>query len=228
MPFLIRPQSVLAGLGLMMTLAACAGGPASGGGPAPILPTARYALQVETDMDRIALAVRADDLSHAQDAALQALALRFQAEGADQITIEAPYGGDIDADATALRVRRALEHAGVPGHLIRTAVYDGPDARAPVLAGFPVHRAVVHPCGRQWGSLGRTGDNQPSANFGCAVTANLAAQIADPRDIVRPRPMTPVDAGRRAVVFANYRTGEATAAPREELVAGRRVSRAVD
>jgi pilus assembly protein CpaD len=86
----------------------------------------------------------------------------------------------------------------------------------------------VPQCGTQWGSLTRTGDNQSAANFGCAVTANLAAQIADPRDIVSPRAMTPADAQRRAVVFDQYVKGEPTAAGREELVMGTRVSRAVD
>ena len=59
------------------------------------------------------------------------------------------------------------------------------------------------------------------------MNANLAAQIADPRDIISPRPMTPADAGRRAVVFDNYRAGQPTSAPQEELVRSR-VSQAVD
>lgn len=224
-----RPMIALAlTASLAASLAACAGGPASGGGLAPTLPSTRYALQVEPDIDRIALAVRADGLSPAQEAALHALAGRFMVEGAPALRIEVPYGDDIDAGATAERVRIALERAGAPPHLIQTAVYDGPDARAPVLAGFVVHRAVVPDCGRQWGNLGRTGDNQSSSNFGCAVTANLAAQIANPRDIVQPRAMTPADAGRRAVVFADYRAGDRTAAEQEELVANRRVSRAVE
>jgi pilus assembly protein CpaD len=59
------------------------------------------------------------------------------------------------------------------------------------------------------------------------VNANLAAQIDDPRDIMRPRGMTPSDSGRAAVVFSAYRAGEPTSASQEELVAGR-IARAVE
>ena len=94
--------------------------------------------------------------------------------------------------------------------------------------GFEPLRAAVPQCGAYWGNLARTNGNDTSANFGCAVTANLAAQIDNPRDIITPRGMTPVDTGRRAVIYDNYRKGEATAAPQEELVANRRVSQAVN
>jgi pilus assembly protein CpaD len=106
--------------------------------------------------------------------------------------------------------------------------YAGPDPRAPVLVGFETVRAVTPQCGTVWGNLGRTGDNQSASNFGCAVNANLAAQIANPRDIVSPRAMTPAEAGRRSVVFDAYREGTQTSAAREELVSQSRVSRAVN
>jgi len=86
----------------------------------------------------------------------------------------------------------------------------------------------VPQCGTEWGNLGRTGDNQSASNFGCAVNANLAAQIADPRDIAGPRAMTPASAGRRTVVFDKYAAGEQTAAPQETLVESARISTAVD
>jgi len=97
-----------------------------------------------------------------------------------------------------------------------------------VLVGFDTVRAVVPTCGTAWTNLARTGSNAGQANFGCAVNANLAAQIANPRDIVTPRTMTPADAGRRAVVFDAYRKGEQTAAEVESLIDNERVSTAVD
>ncbi|CAN5425637.1 CpaD family pilus assembly protein [soil metagenome] len=209
-------------------LAACVGGPAGGDGPAPLTPLSRFALQVEPGVDRIALAVREDGVSAAQEDALAALANRFGVEGATTLRVEAPAGGDVVANDFAFRVKAALEHVGAPGHLIQVVAYDAPDARAPVLVGFETIRAVVPQCGTAWGNLARTNRNETSANFGCAVTANLAAQIANPRDIVTPRGMTPSDAGRRAVVFDNYRKGSATAAQHEDLIANERVSQAVE
>ena len=40
--------------------------------------------------------------------------------------------------------------------------------------------------------------------------------------------MTPSEAGRRSVVFVDYRKGDATAAQREDLISQARVSNAVN
>lgn len=210
------------------SLSACMGGPAGGDGPPPLSPTTRFSLQVEPGLDRIALAVHEDGVSASQADALAALTSRFGADGAPQIRIEAPASGDVVTNDFAFRVKAALERAGAPGQLIQVVAYEAPDARAPVLVGFETVRAVVQQCGTEWGNLARTNNNETSANFGCSVTSNLAAQIANPRDIITPRGMTPADFGRRAVVFDNYRKGEATAAHQEDLIANRRVSRAVE
>ncbi|RZJ96631.1 MAG: pilus assembly protein CpaD [Brevundimonas sp.] len=207
-------------------LSACMGSPASGGGIAPLTPTSRYTLQVEPGLDRIALAVHDSGLSQAQVDALAALASRALVDGAPEVVIEAPAGGDPAASEQAYRAKAALEAAGAPP--VRIAGYAAPDPRAPILAGFETVRAVVPQCGTAWGSQTRTFDNQSSINFGCAVTANLAAQIENPRDIVQPRGMTPGDAGRRTVVIDNYRTGALTGAEREPLLSNQRVARAVD
>jgi len=215
-------------LAMMASVAACTGAPSGGYGPVPLTPTQRFALQVEPGLDRIALAVHDEGLSGAQTAALSGLAERFGIEGAPVLRIEAPSGGDPVAGAFAYRIKGALEAVGAPGHRIQIVAYDAPDPRAPVLVGFDTVRAAVPRCGGSWTSLTRTANNDSSANFGCAVNANLAAQIADPRDIVRPRDMAPADGARRSVVLDFYRKGQATAAPREDLVAGGRISQAVN
>ncbi|WP_224761113.1 hypothetical protein [Brevundimonas aurantiaca] len=69
------PLALLAGAAL--GLSACVGGPGSLGGEPPLTPASRYALQVETGLDRIALAVHDDGLSANQNAALAALVERF-------------------------------------------------------------------------------------------------------------------------------------------------------
>ena len=205
-------------------LSACASAPA---GPVPLTPLSRWSLQVEEGVDRIALAVHETGLSPNQRAALSALAGRFAHAGGDVIVVQAPAGNDPVAAEAAWGARAALQQTGVPVERIRVESYYAPDPRAPVLAGFTTVQAHVPRCGASSDNLARVGPGQTPSNFGCAVNANLAAQIADPRDIVSPRPMTPADAGRRAVVFDNYRTGQPTSAPQEELVRSR-VSQAVD
>lgn len=223
------PRRLVAAAVALSALAAsaCVGPSAGGLGPEPLLPTSRYSLQVEPGLDRIALAVHEQGLTGNQQAALRDLVGRFAASGAPVLVIEAPAGDDPVAGRMAWATRSALESHGVPAGLIQVVGYNGPDARAPVLIGFETVRAVVPQCGTEWGNLSRNFANASSANFGCAVTANLAAQIANPRDIVQPRGMTPVDPGRRSVVFDNYRKGERTAAEREMMLQPQRISQSV-
>lgn len=203
---------VVVGLGACTTLDQAA---------TPSAPPARYTLQVEPGVDRIALAVHDTGLSPNQQAALAGLADRFRSAGGSQIRLEAPVGADAAATEAAVQVMTALVSRGVPASAIERLAYAAPDPRAPVLAGFAVPRAHVPTCGQSWSNLASNRANQPPANFGCAVTANMAAQIADPRDIVAPRAMTLADSYRAAVVFQNYRLGQTTSATQEPLITGR-------
>lgn len=209
-------------------LASCMGAPAEGIGPVPLTPTSRFALQVEPGLDRIALAVHEAGISPNQSRAIGDLAYRFVNEGAPVLRVEAPSGDDPVSGEMAWRVKGALEAVGISPHQVQVVTYLAPDPRAPVLVGFDTVRAVVPTCGQSWTNLARTGANAGQANFGCAVNANLAAQIANPRDIIAPRAMTPPDAARRSVVYDAYRRGEQTAAEIEDMLADERVSTAVD
>ncbi|MFN4295289.1 MAG: CpaD family pilus assembly protein [Brevundimonas sp.] len=223
---LTRPFILIGALAAAAVLSACAGG-AGTTTPLPLNPTSRWSLQVEEGHDRIALAVHQTGLSANQRAALSALAGRFAQAGGDVLVVQAPAGNDPVAGEAAWSARAALQDMGVPPHRIRVESYYAPDPRAPILAGFTTVQARVPRCGTAWEGLSQTASNQSQSNFGCAVNANLAAQIADPRDIVQPQAMTPGDAARRTVVFDNYRAGQPTSAPQEDLVRSR-VSQAVD
>lgn len=193
----------------------------------PLTPLSRYSLQVEPGLDRIALAVHDQGLSANQNAALNDLAARYGASGAGWLKVEAPAGEDSAAIEQAYAARAALQNAGVPPERIQMASYTGPDARSPVLVGFETVRARVPNCAAETRNMGTNFSNQSSGGFGCAITANMAAQIADPRDILGARPMTPADSGRAAVVFDNYRRGQTSSTPQEPLVDGR-IAQAVE
>lgn len=214
--------------GASVALGACVGSDAGLYRDAGLTPTSRYALRVEPDMDRIALSVREGDLSANQRTAVASLAARYRNSAQEGLVIEVPQGNDPVALRSAGHIRAALEGAGVASNHISLASYSAPDGRAPVLAGFRTIVASVPRCGSEWGNLGRTGENTVASNFGCAVNSNLAAQIAEPRDIVAPRAMTPPNAQRRSVVFEAYRQGQPTSAAREAMLADSEVSQAVN
>lgn len=193
----------------------------------PLTPLSRYSLRVEPGLDRIALAVHEDGLSPSQQTALHDLAGRYLVSGVGRVRVEAPSGDDPAAARQAWAVRSALQSSGLPADRIVVASYAAPDPRAPVLAGFETVRAVIPDCASEQGPMDGRFSNDSSRGLGCAINANLAAQIADPRDIVGHRPTSPADSGRAAVVFDNYRKGELTSAPQETLVEGR-IARAVE
>lgn len=215
--------------GAALALGACVGPDDSLHNAAqPLLPTTRYVLKVEEGHDRIALAVRQDSLSANQFAALASLAGRYRASGAQQMVIEVANPSDGATSRMVSLMTAALENQGVPRNQIAMASYQGPGDNAPVVAGFETLRAHVPQCGTQWGNLSRTGNNAGASNFGCAVNANIAAQIASPADIVAPRTMTPPSAQRRTVVFDAYRQGTATSSAREPLLDNAQISSVVE
>ncbi len=218
-------RSLLLSLSAAALLAGCAS--TGSGEPAPLTPLSRYSLRIEPGLDRIALAVHDGGLSSNQVAALNDLAGRYAATGTGRVQIQGPSGDDPSASRQTWAVRAALEAAGVPGPNIEVIGYDAPDPRAPVLAGFETVRAVIPNCALEPRDMGARFSNRSSQGFGCAITANMAAQIADPRDIVGARVMTPADPGRAAIVFDHYRKGEVSSTPQEILVEGA-IARAVE
>ena len=58
-------------------------------------------------------------------------------------------------------------------------------------------------------------------NFGCANTANIAALIANPADLIAPRDVRiRRDAARRETVLTKYRQGQITSTPKDEQASG--------
>lgn len=207
---------------LLAALGASLGGCATAAGDMPVArtPTSQYALEARPAQQEVALAPRADGLSAAQRAALGDIAIRAAGK---PIVVRAPAGDDPVAVRSAFNAKEALQQMGAGD--VSMASYDAAPG-APILVGFTGFEAVVPQCGQTWNNLGATRDNRVQSNFGCAVTANMAAQIADPADIAGPRPMDPTDATRRSTVITKYRAGEVPSAARDSNSSGA-VSRVV-
>ena len=81
---------------------------------------------------------------------------------------------------------------------------------APIRLAYVTTKAMTSPCGEWPADLSdNTFGNRNWYNFGCASQNNLAAQVANPTDLIAPRGMTPIDATQRAKVISDYR-GEKT------------------
>lgn len=201
---------------LAATLAACASTGHGGGGSAAsvaVTPTQIYPLTAVRAPDEILLAPHANGLSAAQVVALTDLVARWRDAEAKMLVIKAPTAGGEPAYRMIEAVRARLEYEGVRPDAIQLAGYESQvGGGGPIVIGFERYKAVVPQCGRNWDSLTHTINNEVDPNFGCAVTANLAAMIANPEDIVHPQTMTPPDAARRQAVLEKYRAGENSSA----------------
>ena len=206
-------------------LGACAT-PSGGKGPPPITPTERYVVTASQTPEQIAFAAHAEGLSAGQRNALKSFVAGWNDSGGGSIHISAPAEGGEIARRSAWAIKAGLEQLGVTPASVEIAAYHAESPGAPVLIVYQRWTAEVPRCNTGWTSLTATRNNETQKNFGCALNANLAAQVANPRDLVRPRDMDPSDAARRGVVTDKYRRGEPTGAKYEDPNAGK-VSTAV-
>jgi pilus assembly protein CpaD len=139
---------------------------------------------------------------------------RFRASGADALRVELPYGSANAAAAERVspQVMEVLRGEGVPAHAVYLTSYQaaGVEGPVPIRLAFSTLVARTERCGRFPEDLGDTHENKNFHNFGCASQQNLAAQIADPRDLLGPRGVDQIDASRRSAVIERYRRGDST------------------
>jgi pilus assembly protein CpaD len=131
------------------------------------------------------------------------------------IQIILPHGSPNSGAASGMRkqIRQVLTVRGVPSNRIIETSYqaDANSNAAPVRLSYVAITAMTNPCGEWPEDLqANTSANTNYHNFGCATQSNLAAQIANPMDLVTPRDMAPIDATRRSTVIGLYRKGSDT------------------
>ena len=158
-------------------------------------------LPIATGDRQLTFAMRDNIRGFAQD---------YESKSKGTVQIMLPQGSANAGAAAALRkqVRATLVNEGVPNKLIIETGYGaaGQGDAAPIRLAFVSTTAKTNTCG-QWPEdlTLNTMENRQYYNFGCATQANLAAQIANPMDLVGPRGMTPIDAERRATAIQDYR-----------------------
>lgn len=160
---------------------------------------------------------RRGELTLDQRADVLAFAQTWHRDAAGGIRIELPSGtGNEVAAANALpEVRSILTNMGVPPQDIEVRPYRPGDPRtlATLRLNYPRMVANAGPCGMWPHDLGPTidrehGENREYWNFGCSLQRNLAAQVANPADLVQPRGESPAYTPRRTMVVEKYRRGE--------------------
>ena len=135
----------------------------------------------------------------------------YRAHGNGSLGISVPNGAPSRAAITYFAERAAA--TGISRDKILVSSHDVANNDWRVDVSYISYSARAEACGRDWSDdLAFTLDNRTPANFGCSVQHNIAAMVANPRDLLGPGPMGPVDTARRATVMDHYEKGEVTQA----------------
>jgi pilus assembly protein CpaD len=172
---------------------------------------------ISVDTQVVTLTVDLDpttsDLSNIDKARLRAFADAYLTNGHGPLTVTAPSGAatDHDGEERAADIRKFLNESGVEWSSIDGASYRvGEDKKRELILSYTRYVATPSVCGIWTGMKGRDYGNMRSPNFGCATQNNLAALVADPRDLVEPADSTSADAQARIRAIRAYREGDVT------------------
>jgi pilus assembly protein CpaD len=173
-------------------------------------PTANHPILVQPSSQSLKVNVSPAGIAPADTAHLDAFVGGYQAHGNGKIVISAPVGPLANVEVTWIADR--INAMGVSRDQILVANRDAAPGDGQVELNYVSYQANTAPCGDWSEDLSYTIDNKTASNLGCAVQHNIAAMVADPRDLMGPRPMGGADADRRATVITNYEKGSPTAA----------------
>lgn len=140
---------------------------------------------------------------------------RFRASDADnsKLVIFVPSGSPNESAAVraVAEIRQLIAAYTFPDSNVAIEPYhERREADAPIRLSYLRYVAEGPECGRWTSNLADDPRNLPYPTLGCAQQRNLAAQVANPADLLGPRTMDPADQERRAVVFDRYRQGKTT------------------
>jgi pilus assembly protein CpaD len=213
----LGPFALLAMTGLMGTLGACSRGePQALAYPTDI--RERHPIVLRDSVKTLDVFTARGGLDMRQQDDVMAFGSEFRQSGRGAMVAEVPSGAgrDVASQAGLESVRRALSQSGISGHALRIGTYraDDPTMAAPIRLSFArLKAAVPHECGQWPDDLGisnwRNGlENKSHWNFACSYQANIAAQVADPVDLVRAKSEGRIDTIKRMNGIEKIRQGK--------------------
>jgi pilus assembly protein CpaD len=134
----------------------------------------------------------------------------YRVHGNGSLGISVPNGAPAH-DAITFFAERAAA-TGISRDKILVSTHDVSNGDFRVAVSYISYKASADSCGDWSENLAFTADNQTPKNFGCAVQHNIAAMVADPRDLLGPREAGQADSVRNATVMDLYEKGQPSAA----------------
>ncbi len=198
-------------------LAACSGGGRGSESFSRPVPTDNYKLSAEAK-DAVLVLEQVNQQRIAHDPALAARVGAFTHDFVNRSssTMQVLVGaGNVD-DATATEIAReavrVLARHGVPSSRMDIKVISGNSNIKPgtVVMRYTQWAAVLPECAGMSSNVAVDYSNGNTPNLGCSIQRNIAAMIADPRDLNQPATMEMREGGPGEAVMRKFRRGEET------------------
>ncbi|MER9933561.1 CpaD family pilus assembly protein [Mesorhizobium sp. M0088] len=132
----------------------------------------------------------------------------YDKSAAPTLTIQVPSGSanEVAATAAARDFARLAIASGVKRNRLVVTSYQAASSEisSPVRVAYVAVRAQTDKCGRWPADLVDTSENKHYADFGCSYQNNLAAQMANPSDLLGPRKSANIDPANRSQAIDVY------------------------
>lgn len=154
----------------------------------------------------IAVAMDGYRMTRGQRDAVDGFLYRYDKTAATTVTILAPNGSANSAAAASVASDMAafMRKTGIRNVQVNHYSVGSGDVSAPIRVSYFAVRASTDKCGRWPEDLMQNSENKHYANFGCSYQNNLAAQVANPNDLVGPRRPGEIDAEKRGNAIGDY------------------------
>jgi pilus assembly protein CpaD len=202
----------LAALAAVLLAGSCAA-PGSNDAVPTVDPTFTHPITVTPDYQAVKLSFAGShgSLTPEDSSRLDRVVQDYLTNGDGSLSVSAPEGPDSSEAITFFGEQ--LAHMGVSRSRILVGTHPVTDGDRRVEVGFVSYVAHTQPCGDWSQNAGDTDSNLPLPNFGCSVQHNIAAMVANPRDLDESRRLDDSpDAARRVVIMGHYEKGEITQA----------------
>ncbi|RWM18738.1 MAG: pilus assembly protein CpaD [Mesorhizobium sp.] len=206
-----RPAIPVLAVAIAALLAGCAKRDSITVGAVPDDYRTNHPIVIAEKNEKIDLPVGAGDrgMTDAQRDTLLGFLDGYDKSAAPTLTISIPSGSanEIAATAAGRDFARLAIASGISRNRIVITTYQSvsAEASAPIRVAYVTVKAQTDRCGRWPEDLLQTSENKHHADFGCSYQNNLAAQMANPADLIGPRKQSDIDAENRGAVIDVYR-----------------------
>ena len=138
---------------------------------------------------------------------------QYRREGEGRLILSAPAGqpNEVAAFNVLNDVRDSMKSHGIVRQMVKLSPYSPKgDPEAPIVVSYLGYKAEGPKCGHLTRDFGSEGRNLPYEQHSCANQANVAAMIANPKDLVEARDESPRSGERRDQLWDKYVSGDST------------------